>query len=80
MRHAGSLVAVAMLAIAPHIMPSPLTQRTRRAMTLVGIPSEEQDAVFATVAAVLHLGNVAFVEAGEADSSKVALYCILMYI
>ncbi|CAL8460835.1 g366 [Coccomyxa elongata] len=47
-------------------------KRTRRAMSLVGIPEEEQVAVCQTVAAVLHLGNVSFVEAGEQDSSKVA--------
>ena len=41
-------------------------------MTLVGIPEREQDAACRTVAAVLHLGNVDFVEAGDADSSKVA--------
>ena len=41
-------------------------------MSLVGIPEEEQVAVCRTVAAVLHLGNVSFVEAGEQDSSKVA--------
>lgn len=41
-------------------------------MTLVGIPEREQDAACRTVAAVLHLGNVDFVEAGEQDSSTVA--------
>ncbi len=41
-------------------------------MSLVGIPEKEQVAVCQTVAAVLHLGNVSFVEAGEQDSSKVA--------
>ena len=41
-------------------------------MKLVGIPEAEQDAAFRTVAAVLHLGNLAFVEAGEVDSSTVA--------
>ena len=40
-------------------------------MSVVGIPLVEQDAVFRTVAAVLHLGNVDFVEAGEPDSSQV---------
>ena len=45
--------------------------RTRQAMSVVGIPLAEQDGVFRTVAAVLHLGNVAFVEAGDPDSSQV---------
>ena len=47
-------------------------KRTRRAMSLVGIPDAEQVAVCATVAAVLHLGNIAFVPAREEDSSAVA--------
>ena len=47
-------------------------QRTRRAMSLVGIPEREQRAVFQTVAAVLHLGNVAFSDGAEQDSSLVA--------
>ena len=34
-------------------------------MTLVGIPKAEQDAIFATVAAVLHLGNIEFAPVGE---------------
>jgi myosin-5 len=41
-------------------------------MGKVGIPAEQREAVFATVAAVLHLGNISFVEGKEADSSKVA--------
>ena len=41
-------------------------------MTLVGIPVEQQDACFRLVAAVLHLGNLEFVDAGDADSSTVA--------
>lgn len=40
-------------------------------MSLVGIPEMEQKAVFQTVAAVLHLGNVAFVDGAEQDSSQV---------
>jgi myosin heavy subunit len=40
-------------------------------MSLVGIPEEEQLAVCRTVAAVLHLGNVGFVE-GPEDSSRLA--------
>lgn len=47
-------------------------QRTVTAMAKVGIPPEQRDAVFATVAAVLHLGNVSFVEGRESDSSAVA--------
>lgn len=40
-------------------------------MTNVGIPADEQDAVFQLVATVLHLGNLEFTEAGEHDSSQV---------
>lgn len=49
-----------------------LLQRTVTAMAKVGIPPEQREAVFATVAAVLHLGNVSFVEGKESDSSMVA--------
>lgn len=42
---------------------------TRRAMDIVGISSDEQDAIFRVVAAILHLGNVEFSEGNEADSS-----------
>lgn len=41
-------------------------------MAKVGIPPQQREAVFATVAAVLHLGNITFVEGKEADSSIVA--------
>ncbi|GAB2281889.1 hypothetical protein Dimus_016455 [Dionaea muscipula] len=43
---------------------------TRRAMDVVGISSEEQDAIFRVVAAVLHLGNVEFSKGKEIDSSQ----------
>ncbi|RHN78326.1 putative myosin ATPase [Medicago truncatula] len=36
---------------------------TRRAMDVVGISSDEQDAIFRIVAAVLHLGNIEFIKA-----------------
>ena len=42
-------------------------------MSLVGIPEKEQLAVFQTVAAILHLGNVAFADGAEQDSSQVPL-------
>ncbi|KAG8099976.1 hypothetical protein GUJ93_ZPchr0013g37336 [Zizania palustris] len=42
---------------------------TRRAMDIVGISSDEQDAIFRVVAAILHLGNVEFSEGRESDSS-----------
>ncbi|XP_015691028.1 myosin-6-like isoform X2 [Oryza brachyantha] len=42
---------------------------TRRAMGIVGMSSDEQDAIFRVVAAILHLGNVEFTEGSEADSS-----------
>ena len=41
-------------------------------MTLVGIPLDEQDAIFATVAGVLHLGNVAFQEGPDESSAVTA--------
>ncbi|WJX10583.1 hypothetical protein P8452_01285 [Trifolium repens] len=45
---------------------------TRRAMNVVGINNDEQDAIFRIVAAVLHLGNIEFVKAMDEgmDSSK----------
>lgn len=43
---------------------------TKRAMNVVGIGPDEQDAIFRVVAAVLHLGNVEFDKGGESDSSK----------
>ncbi|KAK4407291.1 Myosin-8 [Sesamum angolense] len=42
---------------------------TRRAMNTVGISSEEQDAIFRVIAAILHLGNIEFVKGKEIDSS-----------
>nr|XP_010321807.1 myosin-6-like isoform X1 [Solanum lycopersicum] len=42
---------------------------TRRAMDVVGISLEEQDAIFRVVAAILHLGNVEFSKGKEMDSS-----------
>ena len=38
-------------------------------MSLVGIPLMEQDAIFAAVASVLHLGNLKFI--GSEDESSV---------
>nr|GMD84630.1 Myosin ATPase [Ipomoea batatas] len=43
---------------------------TRRAMEVVGINSNEQDAIFSVVAAILHLGNVEFAKGSEPDSSE----------
>ena len=40
-------------------------------MSLVGIPKREQDAIFAAVASVLHLGNLIFV-GNEDDESSVS--------
>lgn len=42
---------------------------TRKAMDVVGINADEQDAIFRVVAAILHLGNVEFVKGQEIDSS-----------
>uniref|UniRef100_A0A0A0KIK2 Myosin motor domain-containing protein n=2 Tax=Cucumis sativus TaxID=3659 RepID=A0A0A0KIK2_CUCSA len=43
--------------------------RTRRAMDIVGISHEDQEAIFRTLAAILHLGNVEFSPGKEYDSS-----------
>uniref|UniRef100_A0A453Q2S7 Myosin motor domain-containing protein n=1 Tax=Aegilops tauschii subsp. strangulata TaxID=200361 RepID=A0A453Q2S7_AEGTS len=43
---------------------------TRKAMDIIGISSEEQEAIFRIVAAILHLGNVEFAEGDDVDSSK----------
>ncbi|RAL43433.1 hypothetical protein DM860_012574 [Cuscuta australis] len=42
---------------------------TRKAMDIVGISSEEQDAIFRVVASILHLGNIEFAKGTEIDSS-----------
>ncbi|XP_052169866.1 myosin-11-like isoform X2 [Diospyros lotus] len=42
---------------------------TRRAMDIVGISQQEQDAIFRVVAAILHLGNIEFSKGQEIDSS-----------
>ncbi|CAO2841966.1 unnamed protein product [Amaranthus hypochondriacus] len=42
---------------------------TRRAMDVVGISAEDQEAIFRVVAAILHLGNVNFSKGAEVDSS-----------
>ncbi|KAK6126771.1 hypothetical protein DH2020_039479 [Rehmannia glutinosa] len=44
---------------------------TGRAMDIVGISEEEQDAIFRVVAAVLHLGNIEFSKGKEIDSSVI---------
>ncbi|XP_076928995.1 myosin-6-like, partial [Bidens hawaiensis] len=43
---------------------------TRTAMDVVGITSNEQEAIFRIVAAILHLGNIEFIKDKEPDSSK----------
>ncbi|VFQ61455.1 unnamed protein product [Cuscuta campestris] len=43
---------------------------TRRAMDVVGISSDVQDAIFRVVAAILHLGNIEFVKGSEPDSAE----------
>ncbi|KAK8485634.1 hypothetical protein V6N13_104308 [Hibiscus sabdariffa] len=43
---------------------------TRRAMDVVGMSQEEQDAIFRVVAGILHLGNVDFAKGKETDSSQ----------
>lgn len=42
---------------------------TRKAMDTVGIHTEEQEAIFRVIAAILHLGNIEFVKGKEIDSS-----------
>ncbi|KZV36499.1 myosin-15-like [Dorcoceras hygrometricum] len=43
--------------------------KTKRAMSIVGISEEEQESIFRTLAAILHLGNVEFSPGKEHDSS-----------
>ncbi|XVE70833.1 hypothetical protein DITRI_Ditri10aG0102000 [Diplodiscus trichospermus] len=45
--------------------------KTRRAMDIVGISHEEQEAIFRTLAAILHLGNIEFSPGREHDSSVI---------
>ncbi|KAF0892731.1 hypothetical protein E2562_017698 [Oryza meyeriana var. granulata] len=45
--------------------------KTRRAMDIVGISFSHQEAIFRTVAAILHLGNIEFSPGKEFDSSAV---------
>jgi len=42
---------------------------TVHAMTRVGIPEADQEAIFRTVSAILALGNISFVAAGDGESS-----------
>ncbi|XVF42254.1 hypothetical protein PTKIN_Ptkin01aG0346100 [Pterospermum kingtungense] len=42
---------------------------TRRAMDIVGISDNEQEAIFRVVAAILHIGNIDFAKGKEIDSS-----------
>ncbi|XXG43535.1 hypothetical protein AAC387_Pa01g3541 [Persea americana] len=42
---------------------------TRRAMDIVGISENEQEAIFSIIAAILHLGNIEFAKGQEVDSS-----------
>ncbi|THU57836.1 hypothetical protein C4D60_Mb03t07760 [Musa balbisiana] len=45
--------------------------KTRRAMDIVGISVDDQEAIFRTLAAILHLGNVEFSPGKEHDSSTI---------
>uniref|UniRef100_A0A2N9EFJ8 Myosin motor domain-containing protein n=1 Tax=Fagus sylvatica TaxID=28930 RepID=A0A2N9EFJ8_FAGSY len=45
--------------------------KTRRAMDIVGISEEDQEAIFRTLAAILHLGNIEFSPGKEHDSSVI---------
>eukprot|EP00268_Persea_americana_P053932 TRINITY_DN6144_c0_g1_i2.p1 TRINITY_DN6144_c0_g1~~TRINITY_DN6144_c0_g1_i2.p1 ORF type:complete len:1265 (-),score=311.33 TRINITY_DN6144_c0_g1_i2:689-4090(-) len=42
---------------------------TRKAMGIVGISEQEQEAIFRVVAAILHLGNIDFSKGAESDSA-----------
>ncbi|GJZ69847.1 IQ motif, EF-hand binding site containing protein [Tanacetum coccineum] len=42
---------------------------TRRAMDVVGISDQDQEAIFRLVAAIIYLGNVEFIKGKEVDSS-----------
>ncbi|KAJ4958781.1 hypothetical protein NE237_025892 [Protea cynaroides] len=44
---------------------------TRRAMDIVGISKQEQEAIFRIVAAILHLGNIEFAKGKEIDTSVI---------
>ncbi|KAG4197582.1 hypothetical protein ERO13_A05G032500v2 [Gossypium hirsutum] len=44
---------------------------TIRAMDIVGISEEEQEAIFCVVAAILHLGNIEFAKGADVDSSVI---------
>ncbi|XP_060182652.1 myosin-11-like [Lycium barbarum] len=44
---------------------------TRRAMDVVGISKQDQEAIFRVVAAILHLGNIDFAKGKEVDSSVI---------
>ncbi|KAG6509115.1 hypothetical protein ZIOFF_034506 [Zingiber officinale] len=43
---------------------------TKKAMDIIGISGDEQDAIFRVVAAILHQGNIEFAEGRETDSSQ----------
>ncbi|XP_023640678.1 myosin-10 isoform X4 [Capsella rubella] len=43
---------------------------TRKAMDVVGISPEEQDAIFRIVAAILHLGNIEFAKGEDSDAAE----------
>ncbi|KAG5391219.1 hypothetical protein IGI04_032760 [Brassica rapa subsp. trilocularis] len=43
---------------------------TRKAMDVVGIGSEDQDAIFRVVAAILHLGNIEFAKGEDSEAAE----------
>ncbi|RWW20373.1 hypothetical protein BHE74_00024217 [Ensete ventricosum] len=43
---------------------------TKKAMDIIGISTDEQEAIFRVVAAILHLGNIEFTDGKEIDSSQ----------
>ncbi|KAG8072623.1 hypothetical protein GUJ93_ZPchr0006g45526 [Zizania palustris] len=45
--------------------------KTKRAMDIVGISRNDQDAIFRILAAILHLGNIEFSPGKDIDSSKI---------
>lgn len=44
--------------------------RTRRALSVIGVPPEEQEAAMGVVAAVLHLGNIEIEGLKDGDASQ----------
>lgn len=57
-------------------------EETRTAFTTLGFSDDEQNDVFKTLAAVLHLGNVSFVERPENDQEScwISVSCFKLHV